>query len=185
MRRPVGVKSIFAVRGTSLFSRRVATVAMLPSALFEERFQFARCMLAFSFQPVLPSVRRPVVLLLQSGTWARRLTQSPELGFGFCLSLPGTVLLLFCLYCSTRLLPFGGCCATVRTLLRSPTGDAAAPRAFLRWRRWLASSRSFRHAQPASDPSVAGHSRCRTAPRCAALPAPAVFADRGLPLCFW
>ena len=40
---------------------------------------------AFSFQPVLPSVCRPVVLLLQSGTWARRLTQSPELGFGFCL----------------------------------------------------------------------------------------------------
>jgi hypothetical protein len=23
---------------------------------------------------------------LQSGTWARQLTQSPELGFGFCLS---------------------------------------------------------------------------------------------------
>jgi hypothetical protein len=40
---------------------------------------------AFLIQPVLPSVWRPVVLLLQSGTWARPLTQSPELGFGFCL----------------------------------------------------------------------------------------------------
>src|SRR5689334_8921498 len=37
---------------------------------------------AFSFQPVLPSDYRPVVLLLESRTWARRLTQSPELGFG-------------------------------------------------------------------------------------------------------
>ena len=37
---------------------------------------------AFSFQPVLPSDWRPVVLLFESGTWARRLTQSPELGFG-------------------------------------------------------------------------------------------------------
>ena len=40
---------------------------------------------AFSLQPVLPSDYRPVVLLFESGTWARRLTQSPELGFGFCL----------------------------------------------------------------------------------------------------
>jgi hypothetical protein len=85
MRRPVGVKSIFAVRETSLFSRRVATVAMLPSALSRSDFISLGACWAFSFQPVLPSVWRPVVLLLQSGTWARRLTQSPELGFGFCL----------------------------------------------------------------------------------------------------
>jgi hypothetical protein len=37
---------------------------------------------AFSVQPVLPSVWRAVVLISQSGTWARPLTQSPELGFG-------------------------------------------------------------------------------------------------------
>jgi hypothetical protein len=52
MRRPVGVKSIFAVRGTSLFFRRVATVAMLPSALSRSdsfrsvhigRSRFSRC----------------------------------------------------------------------------------------------------------------------------------------------
>ena len=42
---------------------------------------------AFSLQPVLPSDYRPVVLLLQSGTRARRLTQSPELGFGFLFLL--------------------------------------------------------------------------------------------------
>ena len=58
---------------------------MLPSALSRSDFVSLGASWAFSFQPVLPSDWRPVVLLLQSGTWARRLTQSPELGFGFCL----------------------------------------------------------------------------------------------------
>jgi hypothetical protein len=45
MRRPVGVKAnLFSLRGTSLFSRRVATVAMLPSALSRSD-GFARCKL--------------------------------------------------------------------------------------------------------------------------------------------
>ena len=48
----------------------------------EERLVSLGAHWAFSVQPVLLSVWRPVVLLLQSGTWARRLTQSPELGFG-------------------------------------------------------------------------------------------------------
>jgi hypothetical protein len=48
----------------------------------EERFISLGACWAFSLQPVLPSVWRPVVLFLQSGTWARPLTQSPELGFG-------------------------------------------------------------------------------------------------------
>ena len=48
----------------------------------EERFVSLGACWAFLIQPVLPSVGRAVVLLLQSGTWARRLTQSPELGFG-------------------------------------------------------------------------------------------------------
>jgi hypothetical protein len=51
----------------------------------EERFVSLGAYWAFSFQPVLLSVCRPLVLLLESGTWARRLTQSPELGVGFCL----------------------------------------------------------------------------------------------------
>ena len=46
------------------------------------------------------------------------------------------------------------CCATVRTLLRSSTGDAATPPAFWRWPRSLASSRSFHHAPPASVPNA-------------------------------
>jgi len=111
---------------------------------------------AFSLQPVLPSVYRPGVPLLESGTRARRLTQSPELGLGFCLSLPGTVLGCFCSFVFTRLRPLslGCCCATERTLLRSPTGDAATPPAFSRSQRGLASSRFFRHAPPASVPSA-------------------------------
>jgi hypothetical protein len=66
---------------------------MLPSAL-SRAIGFARCMLGVLGSPVLPSVWRPVVLLWQSGTWARPLTQSPELGFAFVFSLPGTVLFL-------------------------------------------------------------------------------------------
>ena len=48
----------------------------------EERFVSLGACWAFSVQPVLLSDWRPVVLLLERGTWARRLTQSPELGFG-------------------------------------------------------------------------------------------------------
>ena len=41
----------------------------------------------FSFQPVLPPDFRPLVPFLRKETWARRLTQSPELGFGLLLFL--------------------------------------------------------------------------------------------------
>src|SRR5579864_3163738 len=51
----------------------------------EERFVSLGACWAFSCQPVLPSDWRPVVLLLESRTWARPLTQSPELGLGLCL----------------------------------------------------------------------------------------------------
>ena len=64
----------------------------------EERFVSLGACWAFSLQPVLPSDYRPVVLLLQSGTWARRLTQSPELGFGFCLFSSWE---RFCFYAAT------------------------------------------------------------------------------------
>src|SRR5437762_14354957 len=90
----------------------------------EERIVSLGACWAFSFQPVLPSDWRPVVLLLQSGTRARRLTQSPELGFGL-LSFSSWSDFDFDFgfaFCFTRLPPpsFGGCCATARTLLRSP-----------------------------------------------------------------
>jgi len=46
MRRPVGVKwALFFLLVKVFFSCRVATDATLPSALFEERFWFARCKL--------------------------------------------------------------------------------------------------------------------------------------------
>jgi hypothetical protein len=47
MRRPVGVKLILLGFGESFrsFPCRVAPVATLPSALFDERFFFARCKL--------------------------------------------------------------------------------------------------------------------------------------------
>ena len=97
MRRPVGVKWVLLLFRWARFfsSRRVATVAMLPSSLSRSDFISLGACWAFSFQPVLPSVCRPVVLLFPSSTWARRLTQSPELGFCFVFSLPGTVL-IFC-----------------------------------------------------------------------------------------
>jgi hypothetical protein len=48
-----------------LISRRVATVAMLPSALSRSDFISPGACWAFSFQPVLPSVCRPVVRLFE------------------------------------------------------------------------------------------------------------------------
>jgi hypothetical protein len=44
---------------TLFLSRRVATVATLPSALFAERFASLGASWVFSFQPMLPSVYRP------------------------------------------------------------------------------------------------------------------------------
>ena len=66
---------------------------------------------AFSVQPVLLSVWRPVVLLFESGTWARPLTQSPELGFGLLSFLFSSFLFLerFCFYAAAA--------AVVRLLL--------------------------------------------------------------------
>jgi len=86
---------------------RVATVATLPSALFDERFGSLGASWVFSFQPVLPPVYRPR-FHLEDGNWARRLTQSPELGFRLWLFLSQSVFgfmqplasLLAC-YCAT------------------------------------------------------------------------------------
>ena len=106
------VDSSLASLNKVLFSRRVAAVAMLPSALSRsDSYSLGACW-AFSFQPVLLSVWRPAILLLQSGTRARRLTQSPKLGFGLLsFSLPGTVFGLLWLSC------FYAAAATVVRLL--------------------------------------------------------------------
>src|SRR5580692_6520578 len=151
MRRPVGVKSIlrnFIEQGFRLPPSdrcRHASIRTL-----EERFVSLGACWAFSVQPVLPSVWRPVVLLLQSRTWARRLTQSPELGFGLLSFL---FLERFC-FTRPQLLSLGCCCAMVRTLLRSPTGDATTPPAFSRSPRWLASCCSSLHVLLVSGPSA-------------------------------
>src|SRR4051812_34472481 len=58
----------------------------------------------------------------------------------------------------------GGCCATVRTLLRLPTSDAATPPAFVLSQSPPASSHSCHHARPASDPSAAGRCPLQTDP---------------------
>jgi hypothetical protein len=84
-------------QGNSLFEAScsffsVAKILLPPSSrcrhasirTLEERIISLGAYWAFSIQPVLPSVWRPVASL-KSGTWPRRLTQSPELGFGFCL----------------------------------------------------------------------------------------------------
>ena len=63
---------------TLFLPSRVATVATLPSALFDERCSLGASWV-FSFQPVLPPVYRPR-FHLEDESWARRLTQSPELG---------------------------------------------------------------------------------------------------------
>ena len=68
------------------FSHRVATVATLPSALFIERFCSLGASWVFSFQSVLPPDYRPFVHPLDE-KWARRLTQSPKLGFGLLFFL--------------------------------------------------------------------------------------------------
>src|SRR5580704_19190246 len=99
---------------------------MLPSALSRsDSYSLGACW-AFSFQPVLPSVWRPAILLLQSGTRARRLTQSPELGFRLLIFLSQRCFVFMLRAPSTG----AGCCATVRMLLHLPTDDAATPPAF-------------------------------------------------------
>ena len=71
--------------GHAVSFHRVAAVATLPSALFDERFGSLGASWVFWFQPVLPAVYRPR-FHLEDESWARRLTQSPELGFRLWLS---------------------------------------------------------------------------------------------------
>ena len=128
---------------------------------------------AFSFQPALPSVYRAMVPLLESGTRARRFTQSPELGV---LSLGRSLRRMF--FMRQPSAPLAGGCAMVRTALRLPIGDAVTPPACAPPRRSLISSHSCLPARPTSGPSAASRNPHRTVPRCAAPLAPAGFADR-------
>src|SRR5262249_25458480 len=97
----------------------------------------------------------------------------------FVFSLLGTVVILFLSFGFRRLSQrsVGCCCEAARTLRRLPISDSATPPLFSRSQRSLSSSPFPHHRHPASIPSGADHSRPRTVPECAALPAPAACAD--------
>src|ERR1700722_8042180 len=77
-------------------------------------------------------------------------------GFGSCLfrSWNGFDCALPFVFMRLPSSPGARCCATVRTLLRSPRGDAAALPVFSRSQRWLASFRFFLLVPLTSDPSA-------------------------------
>src|SRR5690349_18830523 len=88
MRRPVGVKGIgFGIGLVTLFSPPPSRHCRHPSIrTLSERFGSLGASWVFSFQPVLLPVYRPR-FHLEDGSWARRLTQSPKLGFRLWLFL--------------------------------------------------------------------------------------------------
>ena len=89
MRRPVGVKSILHGLHEQGFVLppsgrcRHASIRTL-----EERFISLGACWALSVQPVLPSLWRPVVLVLQSGTWAARRAESVRSFLLSCFARP-------------------------------------------------------------------------------------------------
>ena len=85
MRRPVGVKRIrFVFRWIRFFSRRVATVVTLPSALSGSASALGASWV-FSLRPVLPPDFRPAASLLtvKPGPGVRRSHRNSAL-LGFC-----------------------------------------------------------------------------------------------------
>ena len=109
---------------------------------------------------------------LKNGTWARRYTQSPELGLGFCLSLPGERSLFLC-----------GCCncnstAVVQWLVHFSTEPQVMQQhcqlSCGRNDGSLLAASSPRSAT--SVPCAADHSRGRTVPGCVALLVPVTCA---------
>src|ERR1700730_6876887 len=114
MRRPVGVKWVpcFFSLDKIFLPVEWTTVAMLPSALSRResfrsvhvgRSRFSRCCHLFVALWFCSSERK---------TWARQLTQSPELGFGFCLSFSWNDFDFVLPRCFMQLPPrsFGCCC---------------------------------------------------------------------------
>src|SRR6202035_1803832 len=91
MRRPVGVKSILCC---FLWTKVFSPAEWPLSPPFHPHSRGAIVSLgacwAFSVQPVLPPDYRPR-FHLEDESWARRLTQSPELGFRLWLFLSKSV----------------------------------------------------------------------------------------------
>jgi hypothetical protein len=159
MRRPVGVKWIRLFFRWTRFSSAEWPLTPCFHPHSQGAIRFARCMLGVLVSAGAAICLAPCGSALfewNPGQAINAVTGTRLWALSFCLFLPGTILILFLLYCFTRLRPrsFGCCCATVRTLLRSPTDDAATPPAFSQSLRWLASSRSFHRAPPASVPSA-------------------------------
>src|SRR5271169_4264560 len=124
MRRPVGVKRVLLGFCCSL----VISASESPLSPPFHPHSGERCSLgaswAFSFQPVLPPVYRPL-FPSQDGSWARRLTQSPKLG-----ALAFHFERAFLVMRPPR--PADCCSATARTLLHLPTNDAVRLLIFVR-----------------------------------------------------
>src|SRR6266700_5634621 len=125
MRRPVGVKSILiSFRETTFVSPAEWPLSPCFHPHSRGAIRFARCMLG-----VLGSAGAAICLAPCGSALAEwNLGQAIDAVTGTRLwavsfLFLGTVLTLFLPFCFTRLrlLSLGGCCATVRTLLRSPT----------------------------------------------------------------
>ena len=153
------VSFFFFVAEKSASPAELATVAMFPFALSKSdsfrsvqvgRSRFSRCCYLISDLSFHSRVER--------GPGHRRSHRNSALALSFLFQ--ERFGLCFC----RLVLPFGFmplpplslrcCCATVRTLHHSPTGDAATPPAFSPWQQWPVSSRSSRRARPVSVPSA-------------------------------
>jgi hypothetical protein len=157
---------------------QAASVATLPSALLVSDFSLGASWV-FSIQQVLLPGKRPRLSYLR-GKLDQELSQSPELGGR--ARLFGTNSLSIRLSMPLRSLP-SGYCAVVRTLLHSPTTDAAVPPAFVPPLPPLVSCRFSLRAPRASAPSAANHYLPQRVPECSALLAPTASVNTRLPLC--
>src|SRR5690242_6369192 len=82
------VGSFLVLLDKVFFSCRVATVAMLPSALCVSDHSLGACW-AFSVQPVLPSVWRPVILLSRESNLGQAINAVTGTRlWALCFSLP-------------------------------------------------------------------------------------------------
>src|ERR1700751_4862722 len=157
MRRPVGVNTILLWHLDQVFSPAEWPLSPCFHPHSRGAIHFARCMLGVLGSAGAAICLAPCGSALAEWNLGQAINAVTETRlWAFFFSLPGTVLILALLFCFTRLPPrsFGGCCGAVRTLLRSPTDDAATLPAFLRLPRSLVSFCSSHHARPASVPNA-------------------------------
>ncbi len=115
------VDSSLASLNKVFLSRRVATVAMLPSALFDER-------LVRSVQVGRSRFSRCCHLFIALWFRSCRVEPGPGHSRSHCNSALGFVFLLSQnLFKLPSAMGLDCCCATARTLLHSPTSDAVVP----------------------------------------------------------